>query len=350
MKLFLHISVINLFLLTSCLGQPAATPKVSKAFTASINDSTQVEVYLRFDDRGGPDTYYCHVNTPVCEEGLCKLMVIDVYWDLLGNFLRYELPAGEALTKLDHQEFTPEDHEQLKRILSDRGSILRDYPASDLVDTRIVKTSNKNVDAVSSATRVDVKDAVVGGAVYSTYVLWHIVNGPIASRIVAHARPMLTRERVEKMFYSSNFYYQYHALNSISPEDSVKYLAEIIHLVKNGESYIPYFAIEKVPASAWEATSCQQALMDHFRYADFELQNFILNRVEKIPLSPEALEVFISAIGDLRTSQMVKALAVVQNNTRRLGEASWGRLVKLKDHPDKEIAAAVRKILENRNG
>jgi hypothetical protein len=105
-------------------------------------------------------------------------MVIDVYWDLLGNFLRYELPAGESLTKLDHQELTAGDHEQLQKILSDKGSILRDYPAEDLIDRRIVKSTDKKVDAVTSATRVDVKAAVVPGAVYSTYVLWYIVNGP----------------------------------------------------------------------------------------------------------------------------------------------------------------------------
>lgn len=347
MKFFLHISVFNFFLLSFCFGQGVATPKSSKVFTASINDSTVVDVYLRYTDTHEGDAYYCHVNTQVCEEGLCKPMVINVFWDLLGNFLRYELPEGEALTKLDHQEFTTADHEQLYKILSNKGSILRDYPVRDLVDTQLIKTKDKNVDAVSAATRVDVKEAVVSGAVYSTYVLWHIVNGPIASRIVEHSKPLLTKERVARMFYSQNFYYQYYALNSaVAPQDSLEYIDAVIHLVKHGDSYIPYFAIEKVPAWGWNTDRYQRSLLEYFRYADFELQNFILNRIENVTLSPEALELFISGIEGLREGQMIKALGVVSNNSSRLSGTARTRLSKLKDHPNKEIAAAIVRILQ----
>lgn len=337
-------------MLSTCPGQAVSGVRAFKAFTASVNDSTKADVYLRFDDQGDPDAYYCHVNTAVCEEGLCKLMVIDVYWDLLGNFLRYELPDGEALTKLDHQEFTTEDHEQLYKILSDKGSILRDYPADDLIDRPIVKKSDKEVDAVSSATRVDVRDAVVGGAVYSTYVLWHIVNGPIASRIVEHSKPLLTKERVEEMFYSTNFYYQYYALNAISSEDSAKYVDKIFHLLRNGASYIPYFAIEKVPASAWTKGPYQRTLLEFFTQTDFELQNFILNRIERVALSSEALEQLVSGMHRLRDSQTVKALAIVRNNMPRLSAVAREGLAKLKGHSNKEIAQAVGKILENTEG
>ena len=277
MKYCLHILLLNLLLLSTGLAQE---DKATKVFTASINDSTDVDVYLRYDNNREPEAYYCHVNTAVCEEGLCKLMVINVYWDLLGNFLRYALPDGESLTKLDHQEFTAEDHEKLYKILSDKGSILRDYPADDLIERQILttKTTDVKVDAVTSATRADIKDAVVSGAAYSTYVLWHIVNGPIASEIAQHSKPFLTKERVDKMFYSENFYYQYYALNSIGPEDSEAYLRDIIHLVKHGVSYIPYFAIEKLPASAWTTDASQRSLLEYFKIADFELQNFILDR------------------------------------------------------------------------
>lgn len=348
MRSGLHILLFNLLFLSACFAQG---DKESKVFTASINDSTAVDVYLGYDDHGDPDAYYCRVNTAVCEEGLCKLMVIDVYWDLLGNFLRYELPDGEALTKLDHQEFTTEDHEKLCHILSDKGSILRDYPADDLIDRQMLTTATDNkVDAVTSATRADIKDAVVSGAVFSTYVLWHIVNGPIASAIARHSKPFLTTERVRKMFYSQNFYYQYYALSSIGPEDSVAYLNEVVHLVKHGASYIPYFAIEKVPASAWRAHAPQRSLLEYFGTADFELQNFILNRIESVSLSPEGLELLISAMRDLRDSQITKALDVVRKNAGVLNARCREQLARLSDHPNKEIAGAVGRILAQRKG
>lgn len=349
MKYLLQILVFNLGLLSICLGQESGRANTSRVFVERINDSTSVEVRLSYTSNGEPEAYYCHIDTPVCEEGLCKLMVVDVYWDLLGNFLRYELPEGEALTKMDHEEFTDEDHAQLRKILSNRSSILRDYPVGDLVDRRIVKKSD-NVDAVSSATRVDVKEAVVSGAVYSTYVLWHIVNGSIASRIAEHSKPFLTEERVDKMFYSTNFYYQYYALKAISSEDSLKYMDEIMHLVKNGISYIPYFAIEKLPASAWGKDPYQRTLLEFFRQTDFELQNFILNRIETVSLSSEALDQLVSALHGLRDSQTVKALGVVRNNMPNLSLISRERLAKLKGHSNKEIAQAVVKILGNTKG
>ena len=343
MRFLLQILIVNSFLISPCLAQEGSA-RTSTAFIAQINDSIKAEVFLRYDEEGEPDAYVCHINTPVCEHGLCKLLVIDVYWDLLGNFLKYEFPAGEALTKLDHVEFSREDHEQLQKILLDKGSILRDYPAEDLIDRRSQPASDK-ADAVSAATRVDVKDAVVSGAVYSTYVLWHIVNGPIASRIIDHSKPLLTEERVEKMFYSSNFFYQYFALNSIAAKDSLKYLDEVIHLVRNGVSYIPYFAIEKVPASAWAEETSQLLLLEHFKSADFELQNFMLSRIENVPLFPAALDQLISGMKGLRDSQMVKALRIVKKNEHRLSDTARRQLATLKNHPNKEVGREVREIL-----
>ena len=225
-------------------AQDGNEARVVNAFSESINDSIRVDVKLTYGDDGHPEAYFCHVNTPVCEEGLCKLMVLDIYWDLLGNFLKYEVPPGEHLTKFDHHPFTDEDHNKLRKILSDRASILRDYPVDDLVDNSIVKKSDV-VDAVSAATRVEVKNAIVGGAVYSTYVLWHIVNGPIASRIEAHARPMISEALMRKMFRTPNIHYQYYALTHYPENDSLVYVPEVVNLVKNGIDYIPYFAVEK---------------------------------------------------------------------------------------------------------
>lgn len=344
MRFLFLISIVSLLLVSTSLAQHASVGRTSRAFVADINDSIKAEVNLRYDEQGQPDAYYSHINTPVCEDGLCKLMVIDVYWDLLGNFLRYEFPPGEALTKLDHLEFSREDHEQLYKILSDKGSILRDYPAEDLIDKRSKPASDK-ADAISAATRVDVKDAVVSGAVYTTYVLWHIVNGPIAFRIIDHSKPFLTKERVQNMFYSPNFYYQYFALNSISREDSVKYLNEIIHLVKNGTSYIPYFAIEKIPASSWATDSLQQSLLEFFTSADFELQNFMLNRIAKLPLSSQALDLLVSGMRGLRDGQVVKALAIIRNNEARLTEDTRQKLTRFTSHTNKEVARDAREIL-----
>lgn len=322
--------------------------QVYDAFTADINDSIQVDVKLRYDEAGLPEHYFCHVDTPVCEEGLCKLMVIDIYWDVLGNFLKYELSPGEPLTKFDHLHFTEEDHAKLKAILADRASILRDYPVNDLVDQRIVKKSDV-VDAVTAATRVGVRDAIVSGAVYSTYTLWHIVNGPIASRIEQHSKPLYSDALLMKMFRSENLHYQYFALHHYPEKDSLLYLPEVINLVKAGIDYVPYFAIEKVPHSAWLDHSHQLNLITHFRRADFELQNAILDKVSDVNLSSQALDVLMAALNGLTDKQRLKVLQVAARNQKRLSKDALAMIETLCGHSDPQISVLARGLVEGGN-
>src|SRR5690606_28328184 len=184
-------------------------------------------------------------ETPVCKEGLCYLMVIDIYWDLLGNFLKYELPEEHPLTKFDHVEFSGEDHEKMCEILSNKDSFLRFYALENLIDTTVQKSSTV-VDGVSGATHKSIQNEVVGGAVYSTYVLWHIVNGPIAKKILDHTESQFTEAMLLELLRSDNYHYQYYALNRIPEADSQEYLPSIIRLISDGIAYVPYFAIEKI--------------------------------------------------------------------------------------------------------
>ena len=319
---------------------------VEDVFVESINDSISVQVRLKYDHTGLPEFYFSHVNTPVCEEGLCKLMVIDVYWDVLGNFLKYDLSPDEPLTKFDHLHFTEEDHAKLKSILADRASILRDYPVDDLVDQRIIKKSDV-VDAVTAATRVGVRDAIVSGAVYSTYTLWHIVNGPIASRIEQFTKPLYSDALLMKMFRSENLHYQYFALHHYPEKDSLRYLPEVINLVKNGIDYVPYFAIEKVPHSAWQNHSHQVNLIGHFRRADFELQNAILDKIADIDLASQALDLLTAALNDLTDKQRLKVLQVAARNQKRLSQDAVRMIEALCGHADPKISVLARGLVKN---
>lgn len=339
------LSLVTILWATSvCFSQESKHDLEEDVFAENINDSTRVQVKLKYDKEGTPQYYFCHVNTAVCEDGLCKLMVVDVFWDLLGNFLRYELPAGEALTKMDHKEFTKEDHEKLRNILSSKTSILKDYPLKDLI---VKPTGRKSgdVDAVTAATRADVRDVVVGGAVYSTYVLWHIVNGPIALKIEEHSRPFLTEERVARMFYSENFYYQYFALNSLADKDPAKYAEGVVHLVMNGTDYIPYFAIDKVPATALQKEKYQVALLQHFVQSDFELQNAILNRMAGVKLSSEALSLLVAALDKVTDRQAIKALEIVAVSQDNLNASSRKTLSQFARNKDPQISERVQALL-----
>src|SRR5690606_22001894 len=180
------------------------TGRVEKAFEVGINDSTSIQIDLQYNGNGLPEQYTSHIETPVCKDGLCYLMVIDIYWDILGNFLKYEVPENLPLTKFDHVEFTEKDHLKMKEILSNRDSFLRFYTLENLIDTTAQRSSTV-VDGVSGATHKSIQNDVVGGAVFSTYVLWHIVNGPVAAKILKHTEDRLNDSLMIQLLESSNY-------------------------------------------------------------------------------------------------------------------------------------------------
>ena len=92
--------------------------------------------------------------------------------------------AKTPLTKGDHKPFTDADYDRLDQILKDGWSILGTHP----LDYFLVKPdarSEVEVDGITAATPLSVKDAVVDQAAYTSWVLWHWVNGSIVDRLHA---------------------------------------------------------------------------------------------------------------------------------------------------------------------
>src|SRR3546814_8890384 len=84
------------------------------------DDSTFVDyaMMLLKDGSGLPEAYTSSITTPVCDDSLCALMHIRIYWDLLGNYAGSDTVAGEPLTKNDHLNFMQDDYIKLHKLLS----------------------------------------------------------------------------------------------------------------------------------------------------------------------------------------------------------------------------------------
>ncbi len=146
----------------------------------------ELKLSRRMDRDGLPVEYGMWVESVYCLEDRCEVINVKMVWDVLGRFSRYELPAGKVLTKNDHVPFTPEDHEKLRTVLGNVNSILRDHNLETL--TRTVKTTQRDeeggwVDAITRATETTIKNAVVQGATYTSYNLWHWANGEASEEI-----------------------------------------------------------------------------------------------------------------------------------------------------------------------
>lgn len=131
------------------------------------------EIFLARDSFQNPLFYYSNINSPVCYDNTCKPLQLKLFWDVCGNFLGFEIPAGKPLTKKDHKPFTQLDYYTLYTILNNPKAEISRMNKQDLVNFQTLA----GPDAVSGATSSEVKAMVVDGAAYSTFTLWKIVYG-----------------------------------------------------------------------------------------------------------------------------------------------------------------------------
>lgn len=316
-------------LLTTVLTGKEPSPQ--KAFEVYTQDSIRVEVNLRYDDDQHPKEYTCYVKTPVCKEGLCYLVTVDLYWDLLGNFVKYELPPGEPLTKFDHEEFTEADYEKLNRILADQHSLLGDYRMEDLVDESAERVSEE-VDAVTGATRKSVQNAVVEGAVYTAYTLWHLVNGEIAERIPQHTHRLLDEALLKSFLRSDNHHYPYYVLDQLSDEQYAAYMPDIIRLIETGSVFSARYAITKIPSEIYGDLRWQLVLVQQFERADYKTQDALLQKLASVALRTESLDVLSPQLDQRSEQQLEQILMLLVANPASLSPKTIARLGELAQH------------------
>ena len=202
-----------------------------KAFMFKSDDFAGANtIKIRSDADQTPVGYEADLNMPVCDDKLCANVYLKIYWDLAGNYSRFDTISGKALTKFDHKPFTDADYKKLDQILKDRNSTLRILEKNDLID-KSVKLRATTVDAVTGATPKTIKNAVVEGAVYSSYALWHFVNGSVKDSIRSFTFRIYSEKMARRMLESNNFETQLFALRQMKAnefEDRAKLLFQVI--------------------------------------------------------------------------------------------------------------------------
>lgn len=141
-----------------------------------------LNLFQTLEKSGSISEYHVDVDSVICGDGQCEIITVRLVWDPLGAFLRYEFPEGGNLTKRGHENFTAEDHKKLLGILQDPESLLSDVAASDVVHPGVAQTGEE-IDGTSGATLLSDKSAIVSGAVYTCYTLWHWVNSDLQLEI-----------------------------------------------------------------------------------------------------------------------------------------------------------------------
>lgn len=224
-----------------------------------------------------PFGYEASIDMPVCDDTLCANVVLMFYWDLAGNYRHFDTIPGKPLTKFDHKKFISADYLKLDQILKNRNSILRNLKKEELVD-KTVKIKAATVDAVTGATPQTIKKSVVDGAVYSSFTLWHFVNGPIKDSMAAFTQSIYSEPIARQLLLSDNYETQLFALKKWTEKDYEIHSDLLFQVIRQGVPLIRAYAINKAPLPFPQVEkNCQFVAL--FPSLDEYSKSIFLNRI-----------------------------------------------------------------------
>lgn len=245
-----------------------------------------------------PFGYETDLNMAVCDDKLCANVLLKLYWDLAGNYVRFDTITGKPLTKFDHKRFAEGDYQKLNQILKDRNSMLRVLEKGDLVDKNI-KLKATTVDAVSGATPATIKKAVVEGAVYSSHTLWHFVNGPIKDSIRAFTVRNYSEQIAIQMLNSENYETQLFAIKQIPLDEYESHFEILTQVIRKSNPLICAYIINRTPLPFHDQDK-NISLLSLFPVLDGYSKSIFLNRITDdrklatifLPLLKTQLDIF----------------------------------------------------------
>lgn len=211
--------VLGVWLMCSLVGCQTAGPasRVSYPITITNNaalnpDSTNKKLVATQTVEGEPLEYAVDVRSVYCLDDECEIITVRLYWNALGVYQRYEIPAGKNLTKNEHTRFSREDHRTLHALLQDSQSLVQYVQPNELLEAERENTKSgagpqqfawrnpeyalKQVDAVSTPTPVDLQSLVVPGAAYTSLTLWHWAHGEVPENIRRITRETASRRQL----------------------------------------------------------------------------------------------------------------------------------------------------------
>lgn len=288
----------------------AQAPTKTKEYTVTINDTTEYTLQLALDEAGQSLYYFSNLFTPVCLTGECKPVYINFYWDLLGNYTRFDFPKGAVLTRMDHKPFKPEEYEKLQDILANTHSLLKDVSMEDLVGKGTENLAD-SVDAKAGATLKTVKNEVIDGAVYTCYTLWHIAHGKVVTEMQRITESFKTDAMLHRFLIDNNHHYQYWAMERVMNAEGIVALdfqSDMQNVIRGKNIFTARFALQKINPDFFADTARQQWLWETYPSAGYPLQLVILKKMATLPLTNWMTEQAAQQLATLNREQAILLL------------------------------------------
>ena len=305
-----QITIIFIFLIFSQITAFSANGKTDcrQAFLFKFHGNVDTDTIKICADSLAHKTFYeANLNMAICDDKLCAILVLKMYWDLAGNYARFDTLPGKPLTKFDHKRFSDTDYQKLDMILADGNSMLRVLQKEDLVD-KSIQVKATTVDAVTGATPETIRNAVVEGAVYSSFSLWHYTNDSIKDLIRDHTKSIYSEEIASQMLNSRNYETQLYALKQLSSKEYSMNFDALCEVMHKSIPMVKAYIITKLPLP-FEAKEQNRKLAAVFPDLDSYSKSVMLNRITGDPELTKIFSPLMLNIKSLNNRQMEQLLA-----------------------------------------
>lgn len=303
MKLVISIFLGMTGLLTYWMSGPGPAFKIE-----TKNGGRFAVQEVRWGDK--LERYSADIMAPVCEEGICYNVNVTFNWNLIGEFINYQVKPHDPLTKLDHKPFTLGDYAKLQSILTNHDLTFTGLAADKLV----VKTDDPTVDGYSGATIEAVKNEVIEGALFTCYTLWHIANGAVVDSIRRHTQRQLDTPMITKIIGYQSPSAHYYLIDNMSEGQFAQHLPEIIGLIRTGKGYFPKNAIEKIPEKLFGKQEMQDFLIQSYDSLSYYTQVACLNKLLNVPLQNKLTDKLLTEISARNSAQNQKIITLIIKN------------------------------------
>lgn len=339
-----HIVIVLALLFLTSLSEQKQDITYWQEPTIQSPLSNEALIVQSFEESGGgeylflqktkeniPIRYFKTIIGDVCSSKECRLLDIEIYWNITGRYLGFRLPKGEYLSKNDHVPFTEKEYQQLHSILADES-----LPLDKVSFEELLVKPESGLDAISGATSKSIADMVVKGAAYTTFKLWNTVNGNTMDKVSELTTKQLNSYLLHLILQSTSVTDKLWALNRLN--SSVKLTPQLedklLEVIGSNDFYLSYNAIKALSPNHLESNDFQNRLFSIYPKTNHSIRTALLKKLEEAP--------FLSQI-------------VIQNSRQLLPELNGQQLKKMfqlyskQQINDKETCLEVVKILRHKN-
>ena len=326
-------------------------PHNKEVYEVDMNDSIPENnlLYKLSSENGIPVSFYREIFTSVCFDNKCRPLSINLYWNITGRYLGFELLEGEFLSKTDHEPFSVEEYEKLNQILATEDSPLAHIEYSQLT---VEPDSHGfgDIDAISSATPQNLTPYVIKGAAYTTFKLWHFIYGPTKKEVQKLTIKEISPELIVKILESPDQFDKIWALEHIdgyvvlTPELKFK----IFELINGNVYALVDKALNSINKSELNSAPVQDLLVEALLRQNYNLQILVIDKIEGcVSLNDSSKMKLIDNLGDFNGQVFKQVLEVLEEN--KLTIKMYYKIAELLQSENRFISRNIEMFLRNKD-